>query len=206
METPAAQPDTLPPSLYTRQDRLTTPDQDRSETEATATSPQSPPPATTRGAPLTHARPTSLPVSPQITVSPTVAMPQHGGATGEDRFPSSEEERTPDGGTKEFVGHSYQSPLRNNGEMVTPEKRPTPPNTVIGHWFPLQRMWSVDNNTHRHTHYSYALGHAENRHVLRITRQNSEPTRELYGLRRRLFDNNGRLTRDGDNSRRIAML
>ena len=118
--------------------------------------------------------------------------PQRG---GEDRFPNSEEERTPDGGTKEFVGHSYHSPLTNNGEMVTPEKQPTPPNTVIGHSFSFQRMFSVDNNAHHHT-CSHELGHTENGQV-RTMRQNSEPTRELYSVHGRLFDNNGRPIQDG---------
>jgi hypothetical protein len=161
--------------------------------------PPSPPPAIIRGAP-TCTRPTSLLV-PNTPPSAGVQVHVHAdvqhGAEGIGRFPSSEEERTPDGGIREFVGHSYHSPLRNNGEMVTPGRQPTLPNTVIGHRFPFQRMLSVDNNEYLHT-YSYALRHAaEDRHTRVARRQNSEPTNELYGLHRRLLDNNGRSIQDG---------
>ena len=169
--------------------------------------PPSPPPATTRGAPT---RPTSLLV-PSVPPSAGVQLHIHadaqhgvGGGGEEGRFPSSEEERTPDGGISEFVGHPYHSPLRNNGEMVTPEKQPTLPNTVTGYYYRFQRMMSADNNAYRHT-YTYALRHAAENGQGRIARQNSEPTNELYGLARRLFDNNGRPIQGGGESC-IAML
>ena len=169
--------------------------------------PSSPPPAIKRGAPT---RPTSLlvpSVPPSAAPSACVRPHVHGdaqlgaGGGGEEggRFPSSEEERTPGGGTGEFVGHDYHSPLRNNGEMVTPEKQPTLPNTVTGYRYPFQRMLSAENNAYRYT-YSYALCHAAENGQARTVRQNSEPTNELYGSVRQLFDNNGRPIQGGGES------
>ena len=163
----------------------------------------SPPPAITRGA---SRRPNSLrvPSAPpsagvQLHVDANAQIGAGGGGEEGDRFPSSEEERTPDGGRREFVGHDYHSPLRNNGEMVTPEKQPILPNTVTGHRYPFQRMLSAENNAYCHT-YTYALRHAAENGQARMARQNSEPTNELYGLARQLFDNNGRLIQGGGES------
>ena len=106
-------------------------------------------------------------------------------------FQNSEEERTPNGGIGEFVGQSLHSPLRNNGEMVTPEKRLTPQNTVFGRRLPLN-LHVYGNNTH---YYAFSRRHADT-----IRRQNSEPTGELYGLDRRHYDNNGRMIVDEEDS------
>ena len=72
-----------------------------------------------------HPRPSTLPVSPQPPATADWAEEE------EESFPSSEEERTPDGGIQEFVGHPYRSARMNNGEVVTSEMTP-PPQTMVG--------------------------------------------------------------------------
>ena len=110
----------------------------------------------------------------------------------EEMFVSSEEERTPEGGRREFVGHPYKSHLINNGEVVVPpEKFPTPPDMVTGYNYPLEpyRRQFSDNNQYQHT-LSYHLGGDANARAFQ--RYNSEPTGAARGESYAYVDNNGR--------------
>ena len=46
------------------------------------------------------------------------------------QLPTSEEEKTPGGGTKELVGHCYKIVHLNDAQLVIPDLAPTPPNMV----------------------------------------------------------------------------
>ena len=193
-EAPEVQPDTLPPTQLMEQDHSTSDLDPNSSSEATAPAQQpSSPPATTRGAPITPTRPTLLVSLPLATA----AMPhaQQGGE-GEDRFPKSVQERTPDGGRREFVGHPYRYTPINNGEtVVTPERLMIPPNTVFGCEFPLNayRRQLSDNNAHYHS-LSRRRESSESEVPIQRTvlRQNSAPPYYYHGTEA-WRDNNGRI-------------
>ena len=195
-EAPETHPDTLPlpPSLLVKQDNSTFDQDPSSSSEATAAAlPQSSPMAIMRGAPT---RPTSLTVSlTLVSVSPAVAIPNAlSGGGGDDRFPSSEEEQTPDGGKRELVGHPYRCALINNGEtVVTPERPALPPNMVLGWHSPLNayRRQLSDNNM-QYNLYSRSCERLQSgAHTQRtLRRQLSEPP---YHVTEPLKDNNGRI-------------
>ena len=198
-EASGVQPDTLPPTQPMEQDHsMSHPDPNSSsEPTAAAQQPSSPPPASTRGAPPTHARPTSLQVSlPLASVSPAAAIQQG----GDDQFPSSEEEQTPDGGRREFVGHPYHYTLINNGEaVVTPERPMIPPNTVFGCDSALNayRRQFSENNAQYHSYIRQCerlQSEAQTQHMLR--RQLSEPPYHGTEARR---DNNRQIIREEHN-------
>ena len=145
-------------------------------------------------------RPSSLPVSPHQIAAPHGAV--GGVAAGQllgdgqedddhDMFVSGEEERTPEGGVREFVGHPYKSLLINNGEtVVSPDKAYTPPNMVVGLHFPLdcyRRQFSDNNHNPRALLRHYGAYH--HRADVLLQRQNSEPLRERDSY---YIDNNGR--------------
>ena len=201
-EAPGTHISTLPPTLQTEQNHSSF-DLDLSSEATAAALPQSPPPATTRGALHTPTRPTSLLVSPppvSVHVSPAVgAIPnaQLQQGEGDDRFQSSEEEKTPDGGRREFVGPPYRYTPINNGEtVVTPERQTFHPNTVFGYHFPLNayRRQLSDNNA-EYNSYSQRCerqqSEAQTQQVLR--RLHSEPP---YHVNEAPKDNNGQIIRE----------
>lgn len=204
-EAPGVQPDAAlpPPQLVVmEQDHhsRSSPEPRTSSEEATALCtfqqpPPSPPPATTRGAMSTPTRPTSLLVSlPLPNVSPSAVAVTHAGE-GDDRFPSSEEEQTPDGGKREFVGHPYRYTPINNGEtVVTPERQTIPPNIVLGHKFPLNayRRQVSDNNASYHSLSRRELLQTSSA----LRRQNSAPPYH-HGTAETGRDNNGQIIGDG---------
>ena len=61
-----------------------------------------------------------------------IAASTNANAKEADQLPSSEEERTPGGGTKELVGHCYKIVRLNDAQLVVPTLAPTPPNMVAG--------------------------------------------------------------------------
>ena len=121
-------------------------------------------------------RPNSLHVPPQHT---TLGAQDGGDDSEEEWFPSSEEERTPEGGRREFIGHAYKSAGVNNGEMVTPDMTPPPLNMVGGH-LALQcyRRQFSDNVHDRHTPMEEVNCEIQCTVILR--RQCSEPVQEIY--------------------------
>lgn len=148
-------------------------------------------PALTRSAALSReshsfTRPNSLSVSPwQPAAIPDAYWEE------EDGIQSSEEERTLEGGRREFVGHTYRSPRLNNGEIVTPEKSSPPQNMIVGYSFPLEpyrRQFSENNRRQILLPYEEPPTDAQRIHVHTLQRQLSEPVRG-----RCYRDNNGRI-------------
>ena len=127
-----------------------------------------------------HPRPSTLPVSPQPPATADWAEEE------EESFPSSEEERTPDGGIQEFVGHPYRSARMNNGEVVTSEMTPPPQTMVGGHQLSIsyRRQYS-DNNRQLCERFRHEVQRV-------VRRQLSEPVEELHRQQHIDRDNNGR--------------